>query len=165
MKKLVIVLMLVVVVLSLCACTNGTAPKETIPTIEKEIPLETKPLETTTNETTVPTATVLETQPPVTTVPETTQSTSSGSGIREEFKEAMDAYEAFYDEYCTFMNKYKENPTDFTLLAQYLEMVKKAEEMDKAFEKWDEDEMSNKEIKYYLDVSNRITQKLLDVAS
>lgn len=33
-------------------------------------------------------------------------------GLRPEFKEAMDAYEDFYGEYCDFMVKYKENPSD-----------------------------------------------------
>lgn len=37
-------------------------------------------------------------------------------GLRPEFKEAMDSYEAFYDEYCAFMKKYMKNPTDLKLL-------------------------------------------------
>ncbi len=30
------------------------------------------------------------------------------NGMRPKFKEAMDSYEAFYDEYCTFMKKYND---------------------------------------------------------
>lgn len=33
-------------------------------------------------------------------------------GMRPEFKEEMDNYEAFYDEYCDIMKKYVENPSD-----------------------------------------------------
>lgn len=85
-------------------------------------------------------------------------------GMRPEFKEAMDSYEAFYDEYCNFMKKYAENPTDLELLTEYTDMVSKLAEMDKKFEAWDEDEMNNTELKYYLEVNTRVTQKLLEVA-
>lgn len=83
--------------------------------------------------------------------------------IRPEFKEAMDAYEAFYDEYCKFMEEYKKNPTDLSLLGKYTEMLTKLDEMNKAFQAWDEDEMSTAELKYYLDVNNRVTQKMIDI--
>ena len=89
---------------------------------------------------------------------------SSPDGIRPEFREAMDSYEAFYTEYCEFMESYSENPTDLTLIAQYADMLVKAEEMNKAFEAWDEDDLSSEELKYYLDVNNRVMQMLVDVA-
>lgn len=98
---------------------------------------------------------------------EPTQSENTGDatgGIRPEFKEAMDSYEAFYTEYCEFMKEYSENPTDLTLLAKYADMLVQAEEMNKAFEAWDEDELSNEELKYYLDVNNRVMKMLVDVA-
>ena len=85
-------------------------------------------------------------------------------GIRPEFQEAMDSYEAFYTEYCEFMKEYNENPTDLTLLAKYADMLVKAEEMNEAFEAWNEDELSNEELKYYLDVNNRVMKMLVDVA-
>lgn len=85
-------------------------------------------------------------------------------GIRPEFKEAMDSYEAFYTEYCEFMKSYSENPTDLTLLTQYTEMLAKTEEMNEAFEAWDEDDLSSEELKYYLEVNNRVMQMLVDVA-
>ncbi len=85
-------------------------------------------------------------------------------GMRPAFKEAMDAYEAFYTEYCEFMQEYSENPTDLTLLAKYSDMLVKAEEMNEAFEEWDEDELNSEELKYYLDVNNRVMKMLVDVA-
>lgn len=87
---------------------------------------------------------------------------STAGGIRPEFKEAMDSYEVFYTEYCDFMKKYSENPTDLTLLVKYADMLGKAEEMDKAFEAWDEDELTNEETKYYIDVNNRVMKMLVD---
>ncbi len=93
----------------------------------------------------------------------TTQSdnvNNTTDGIRPEFKEAMDSYEAFYTEYCEFMKEYSENPTDF---AKYADMLVKAEEMNEAFEAWDEDELTNEELKYYLDVNDRVMKMLVDI--
>lgn len=85
-------------------------------------------------------------------------------GMRPDFKQAMDSYEAFYDEYCDFMKEYADNPTDLELLAEYADMMSKAADMTEKFEAWDEDEMNNEELNYYLDVNNRVMQKLLEVA-
>lgn len=98
------------------------------------------------------------------TKPSTSNKNEATDGLRPEFKEAMDSYEAFYDEYCTFMVKYKANPTDVNLLSEYSNMLIKLSEMEKAFNEWDEDELNAAELKYYLEVTNRITQKLLEIA-
>lgn len=96
-----------------------------------------------------------------------TESTAGNSatttGIRPEFKEAMDAYEAFYDEYCDILKKYYANPADMSLLAEYTELMKKAVDVDSAFAKWENEDLNNEELKYYLDVNNRVMKKLLDV--
>ena len=84
-------------------------------------------------------------------------------GMRPEFKEAMDSYEAFYDEYCDFIKKYNDNPSDLKLIAEYADMLSEAADMDEAFEEWDEAEMNDAELKYYLDVNNRVMQNLVDV--
>lgn len=85
-------------------------------------------------------------------------------GMRPEFKEAMDSYEAFYDEYCNIIKKYTENPSDMKLLADYTDMLTKAAEMAEKFDAWENSDMNSTELKYYLDVNNRVTKKLLDVA-
>ena len=84
-------------------------------------------------------------------------------GMRPVFKEAMDSYEAFYDEYCDIMKRYMANPTDLGLLSSYTDMLTKASEMSEKFEAWEDNEMNEAELKYYLDVNNRVTQKLLAV--
>lgn len=100
----------------------------------------------------------------------TTSESNSGAasqlveGMRPEFKEAMDSYETFYNEYCDFMKKYADNPTDITLLTKYAELVSKAAVMSEKFEAWKNDGLNNTELKYYLDVNNRITQKFLEVS-
>lgn len=85
-------------------------------------------------------------------------------GMRPEFKEAMDSYEAFYDEYCSIVKKYTENPSDIKLLADYTDMLTKAAEMSEKFNAWENNDMNNAELKYYLDVNNRVTKKLLEIS-
>ena len=86
------------------------------------------------------------------------------NGLRPEFKAAMDSYEAFYDEYVDFMQKYAKNPTDLTLLADYADFMSKAADMDKTFDAWESDNLSTEELAYYIEVNARIQQKLLEVA-
>lgn len=83
--------------------------------------------------------------------------------LRPEFKEAMDSYEAFYDEYCDFMMQYKENPSDLKLLAGYYDMLIKLSEMEESFEAWEDEDLSKEELAYYVEVTNRVAQKLLEI--
>lgn len=85
-------------------------------------------------------------------------------GMRPEFKEAMDSYEAFYDEYCEFMQQYAENASDVSLLAKYTEFLTKAGEMEEKFEAWEGD-MNDAELKHYTEVQLRISQKLLETST
>ena len=50
------------------------------------------------------------------------------------------------------------------LIAEYSDMVSQLTEMNEKLEAWNEDEMNAAELEYYLAVSSRITQKLLEVA-
>lgn len=84
-------------------------------------------------------------------------------GLRPEFKAAMDSYEAFYDDYCEFMKKYMENPTDFSLLTKYASMITELDEMQKKFDAWNSSDLSNAELKYYLEVNARIQQKMAGI--
>ena len=84
--------------------------------------------------------------------------------MRPEFKEAMDAYESFYKEYCELLRKYTQNPTDFSILGQYTNMLTKIDEVDKAFKKWDQSDLNSEELKYYLDVNNRVLKMMVDIA-
>lgn len=108
-------------------------------------------------------AEVVETETETAEATETSVSTND-TGIDPDFKAAMDAYESFYEEYCDLLKKYSENPTDLTLIGKYADMMVKAEGMDEAFEEWDEDDLNAEELKYYLDVNNRVMQMLIDVS-
>ncbi len=89
--------------------------------------------------------------------------TESSSDIHPEFKAAMDEYEAFYDQYCDFMKKYKDNPTDTELVKESLDMYAKLGEMQESFDAWEDKDLNDAEMKYYMEVTNRIEQKLIDV--
>ncbi|MCI8475328.1 MAG: hypothetical protein HFF07_08350 [Oscillospiraceae bacterium] len=87
---------------------------------------------------------------------------NSSFGIRPEFKEAMDSYEAFFDEYVAFMQKFAEADNTLSLLSDYSDyMTQYAETMEK-FSAMSEEDMSTEEALYYMEVSNRITKKLLE---
>lgn len=88
---------------------------------------------------------------------------SSGE-LRSEFKAAMDSYETVMNEYVSFMKKYKANPNDMNLLADYATyMSKYAEAVDK-FNKWESNDLNAAETSYYIEVQARVSKKLLEVA-
>ena len=76
----------------------------------------------------------------------------------------MDSYEAFFDEYVAFMEKYAESDDTTSLLADYSNYMSQYAEVMKKMDAIDEDELSTAEAAYYLEVSTRITQKLATVA-
>lgn len=92
-------------------------------------------------------------------------STSSPiSGIRPEFKEAMDSYEAFFDEYIAFMERYANSDNPLNLLADYANYMTKYTETMTALGQINDGSLSTEELAYYVEVQSRITQKLLTVA-
>ncbi len=91
-------------------------------------------------------------------------STDSTDNMRPEFKEAMDSYEAFFNEYCSFMEKYNANPTDSSLLAEYNDIYTRYMDFTQKFDEWDTSEMNKDELNYYLEVSNRVAEKLSEIS-
>ena len=84
--------------------------------------------------------------------------------MRVSFKEAMDSYEAFYDEYVAFMQKYNDSDNTLAMLPDYLQLVAQAEEANKKIDEWDDGTLNDTELKYYIEVTSRISQKLVDIA-
>lgn len=117
--------------------------------------------ETTVPDDTTPTETR---KPEENTKPTETSKPDDVSGIDPDFKAAMDAYEAFYIEYCDFMKEFSAHPSDITLITKYASMLTKAAEVDQAFEAWNDSDLNDEELKYYLDVNNRVMKMLLDAA-
>lgn len=90
---------------------------------------------------------------------------TGSSGVSADFKESMDAYEEFFDEYIAFMKKYQENPADLSLLAEYTEFMSEYATMMEKMSALGDQEMTEAEAAYYLEVTNRISQKLAKIAS
>ena len=95
----------------------------------------------------------------------TGNSTDNGTEIRKEFKEAMDSYESYMNEYVEFMKKYYANPSDTSLLRDYTKMLEKYNKLTKDFENWKDNNLNTAEASYYLDVQTRVTKKLLEITN
>lgn len=91
-------------------------------------------------------------------------SSDSGDEIGSDFKAAMDSYESFMDEYIEFMQEYEDNPTDATLLAEYTDYLTKYSEYMEAFGKWEDEDLNDAELAYYLEVQTRVSKKLTEAA-
>lgn len=89
---------------------------------------------------------------------------SISSDIRPEVKEAIDSYEAFYDEYIAFMKKYQSADSSDLLgmMTDYLKMIEKESEMADKMDALEND-MNDAEFAYYIEVYSRVMQKNLSL--
>ena len=85
-------------------------------------------------------------------------------GVTPEFKEAMDSYEAFFDEYVEFMKSYDSAAGDMTAMLKYLDMLSQYSEMADKLDELEDSEMSDADAAYYIEVTARIYQKLASVS-
>ena len=87
------------------------------------------------------------------------------NNLGKEFKRAMDSYEAFMDEYIAFMMKYTNSTAKTSqMLIDYGEYMKKYIDVVDAFEKWKSIDLNTEEAKYYIEVSMRVSQKLMNAS-
>ena len=136
-----------------------TTPTTTIETTEdEEEETTTETTKATTKETTEAT-----TESSEETTEETTETTVAGlTGIRPEFQQAMDDYEAFYDEYISFMRNYYSDPGNaINMMADYTRLMSSINDVNASFEALDDQEMSAEEAQLYLEVSTRVEAKML----
>lgn len=95
---------------------------------------------------------------------ENSENNNKVDGVDPELKAFLDSYEAFMDEYVAFMKKYNSDTDNaISMLADYSKIMARYTEFATAIDKYDSDEMSVADAKYYLDVVNRCNQKMLDV--
>ena len=83
--------------------------------------------------------------------------------IGTKFKAAMDSYEKFMDEYIAFMKKYQKNPTDVQLIQSYSKYMEKYADVVEKFEAWDDEDLNDAELAYYIQVQNRVAKKLASI--
>ena len=154
---------LAVIVIASLAGRSG-AKTQTKPTTRQTAPVATSAPQATARPTAAPTAEP-EAEPTEEPTPEP-QAVVAENEIRPEVKEFLDAYEACMDEYVDFMQKYMNaDPTSMvSMMGDYYSILARYTEFAEKIEAFDESELTNAELAYYLEVTNRVSQKLLSVA-
>ena len=99
-----------------------------------------------------PTATPAQTEAPTPAAP---------AGVTPAFKETMDSYEAFFDEYIAFMKTLSDDPSNTALLLRYASMRLQYSDTMEKLDAIDETKLSPADDAYYLEVMTRIDIKLL----
>lgn len=105
-----------------------------------------------------------ETTTTATAKPTATTAANASGDLDADFKAAMDSYEAFMDNYVAFMKKYQANPSDLGLLVDYADYMSQYATLVEDFEGWEDEDMNDAELAYYLEVQTRVSQKLLEIA-
>lgn len=93
----------------------------------------------------------------------TEQSTNDSTEVSTDFKATMDQYEKFFDSYVDFMKSYDANNSSATQLAKYTDFMNEYSKTMDALNKIDQNSLSAGDKAYYIEVTGRITQKLLEV--
>ncbi len=88
---------------------------------------------------------------------------SSADGVSPELKEAMDSYEQFFDKYIEFMKKYKNSSNPTSMLSDYMEYLTQYTETMEKMNAIKQEELTGADLKYYVEVTTRITGKLVEV--
>lgn len=90
-------------------------------------------------------------------------SSSDQGGGSTSFREAMDSYEAFFDEYIEFMKKFESTDDPSTLLGAYADYMHQYSETMQKLDDIDEDSLSDDDYAYYIEVHTRILEKLAEL--
>lgn len=160
----------VIVIAGLSARSGARAPDE--PSTRETAPVATAAPQATPKPTVAPTPrptpepTAEPTSAPTDEPTSEPQATVSENEIRPAVKEFLDAYEACMDEYVVFMQKYMNaDPASMvSMLGDYYSILARYTEFAEKIDALDENELTNAELAYYLEVTGRVSQKLLSVA-
>lgn len=88
---------------------------------------------------------------------------SSSSGVGNDVKEFVDCYEDFMNAYCDFMETY--DSSDVSALTEYTKLLGEYAEWTQKAEDFDDDDLNNDELAYWMDAQNRINKRLLEVTN
>lgn len=75
----------------------------------------------------------------------------------------MEQYEAFFDEYVEFMQKYKDSDDTMSMLSDYADYMEEYEKTMDELEDIDEDELTEEELILYEETTLRIQKKLQEI--
>lgn len=101
-----------------------------------------------------------------TTPPTEAPATSDGSsaGGSSDFRATMDAYEAFMNEYCDFMETYSSDSSNIVAMAtDYADMMSRYEDAMEQIDTIDENSLSADDLAYYTEVMGRVNARLLEI--
>jgi hypothetical protein len=132
-----------------------TAEPRSQMTVELHAPAE----ETPQPETPEPTPEPERSEPAAEPEPESTPAPAA-AGIRPEFRKTMEDYEAFYDEYIAFMQKYQNSDNSLSMMSDYMSLLNRMSEWESSIDKIDERELSDEELMLFNDVNLRVASKL-----
>lgn len=80
--------------------------------------------------------------------------------IRPAYREAVDSYEAFFDEYIDFMNRYEKSGSPLSMLAEYADYLNRLSDCIEKFAALEDDAANSAETAYFLEAQRRINKKL-----
>lgn len=92
-------------------------------------------------------------------------STSTSDGVTAEFKEMMDGYESIMNKYCDFMEKYNSSSNTASMLADYAKITAEQVEWSGKISAVDQTTLSEADLAYYVEVTDRVNQRLVSVAA
>lgn len=84
--------------------------------------------------------------------------------VSKDFKKTMDGYEKFFNKYVKFMKKYQESGDALGMLSDYTDYMNEYQKVMNDLESIDQDELSEADLAYYIEVNARIQKKLLEVS-
>lgn len=115
-----------------------------------------------TAETNSDTENVSESEETTVTEPTTETTNDEQTGVDPDLKAFLDSYEEFMDEYVEFMKVYSSNPNNaVAMIGEYMELMNKLAEFEEKANAYNQDEMSDEDLKYYLEVMARIEGKMI----
>ena len=154
LKKILAMLLAFVMMLSLTAC-GGNKPKDN--DVEPDDGKKHERVTEEPEETDEPAETEEPAEEP------TEEPTEEPEEVSADFKAAMDAYEAFIDEYITFIKKYEEEGRPLSMLSEYTELMTQYTEFAETMAAYNGDNLSAADYAYYIEVMGRVSQKLLEL--
>ena len=84
--------------------------------------------------------------------------------VNPELKEMLDSYEAFMDEYLSFMTRYNEAEDTSQMMLEYLDFMQRYAEFAQEVDDVDTENLSDADYAYYIEVTSRVAQKLLEAS-
>ena len=159
LKKILAMLLAFVMMLSLTACgVNKPAEPDDDGNRQERVTEEPKKTEEPEK-----TAEPEETDEPAETEEPAEEPTKEPEEVSADFKVAMDKYEAFIDEYVTFIKKYEEEGRPLSMLSEYTELMTQYTEFAETMAAYNGDNLSAADYAYYIEVMGRVSQKLLEL--